>query len=82
MRTIKPITFPLNEGIATQLEVEIYAFSTTATTVTTRNRLYTEEGVLLSEWVYELTETQYAAWGADNSVVEEFVAADKGIEII
>ena len=83
MRTIKPITFPLGQGTATQLEVTIQSFPTNSSTASTYNRLLDSEGYQIGQsWTYTLTEQQYAAWGADNSVVEEFVAADKGIELI
>jgi hypothetical protein len=83
MTAIKPIVFPLQEGTATQLEVTVQAFTTNATTTSTYNRLLDSDGNQVGQgWNYYLTEEQFAAWGADNSVVDEFVAADKGIEII
>jgi hypothetical protein len=82
MTAIKPIVFPLQGGAATQLEVNILTFATSATTCQTYNRLLDKDGKQLMEWNYTLTEEEFAAWGADNSVVEEFVAADKGIELI
>ena len=80
MTAIKPIVFAL-QGEATQLEVNV-RFKTTDITAQTYNRLLTADGKQVMEWNYTLTEEEYAAWGADNSVVDEFVAADKGIEII
>jgi hypothetical protein len=83
MTQIKPIVFPLQEGTATQLEVTILAFTTSATTTSTYNRLLDENGNQVgASWNYYLTEAQYAEWGFDNSVVDGFVAADKGIEIL
>jgi hypothetical protein len=83
MTAIKPIVFPLQEGTATQLEVTILAFTTSATTTSTYNRLLDENGNQVGAgWNYYLTEEEFAAWGTDNSVVDEFVASNKGIEII
>ncbi len=81
MTKIKPIELALL-GTATQLEVEVLKFKTTDTTVKTYNKLFDEKGKQLMEWNYTLTEEQFAAWGADNSVVDGFVAKDKGIEIL
>ena len=81
MTKIKPIVFAL-QGEATQLEVNIMQHTTDAVTCGTYNRLLTEEGKEVMKWNYYLTEEEFEAWGADNSVVDGFVATDKGIEII
>lgn len=82
MAKIQPIEFPL-EGIATTLEVTVLSFTTNATTTDTYNRLLTDEGKeVIPGWNYRMTEEQFAAWGQDNSVVDDYVAADKGLIII
>jgi hypothetical protein len=82
MAKIQPIEFPL-EGIATTLEVTVLSFTTNATTTGTINRLLTDDNKeVIPAWNYYMTEEQFAAWGQDNSVVDEYVAADKGLVII
>ena len=81
MTAIKPIVIAL-QGEATQLEVNVLTFATSAKTATTYNRLLDADNKQLMEWNYTLTEEEFAAWGADNSVVDGFVASNKGIEII
>ena len=79
---IQPIVYPLNEGTATRLSVLVLNFETTATTCTTYWQLLTEEGVQLSQGNYTLTEKEFASWGQDNSVVNEYVAEAIGVVII
>jgi len=67
MAQIQPINFPFT-GEATQLKVLILNFETTATTCTTYNEL--------------LTDDEFAAWGEDNTWIENCVAKDKGIIIL
>ena len=79
---IKPITYPLNEGTATRLSVLVLNFPTDATTCTTYWQLLTEDGKTLSQDNFPLTEEQFAEWGRDNSVVNEYVAEAIGVTII
>ena len=79
---IEPVVFPLNEGTATRLTVLVLNFETSATTCTTYYQLLTEEGVQLRQGNYTLTEEQFAAWGQDNSFVNECVAEAIGVVII
>lgn len=79
---IQPIVYPLNEGTATQLSVLVLNFETTAVTCTTYWQLLTEEGKQLAQGNYTLTEEQFATWGTDNSVVNEYVAEAIGVVII
>lgn len=79
---IEPVVFPLNEGTATRLTVLVLNFETNATTCTTYYQLLTEEGVQLRQGNYTLTEEQFAKWGTDNSVVNEYVAEAIGVVII
>ena len=82
MAKIQPIEFPL-AGTATTLEVTVLSFKTSDVTVVTYNKLLTDEGKeVIPGWNYSLTEAEYAAWGEDNSVVDDYVAAEKGLVII
>lgn len=79
---IQPIVYPLNEGTATRMSVLVLNFETTASTCTTYWQLLTEEGVQLSQGNYTLTEKEFASWGQDNSVVNEYVAEAIGVTIL
>ena len=82
MAKIQPVVFPLNEGTATELTVLVLNFPTDATTCTTYYELKTDEGAVLSNGNYTLTEQEFAAWGEDNSWVTECVANAIGVTII
>jgi hypothetical protein len=82
MIQIQPITFPLNQGTATQMSVLILNFETRATSCTTYYELLTEEGKVLSNGNYTLTEEEFAQWGTDNSFVEQCVANYLGVTIL
>jgi hypothetical protein len=82
MAKIQPIVFPLNAGTATEMSVLILNFETSATTCTTYYELKTEEGKVLSNGNYTLTEDEFAGWGPDNEWVAECVASAIGVTII
>ena len=79
---IEPVVYPLNEGTATRMTVLVLNFETTATTCTTYYELLTEEGKCLKADNYTLTPEEFAAWGTDNNVVNEYVAEAIGVTII
>jgi hypothetical protein len=79
---IQPVVFPLNEGTATRLTVLVLNFPTDATTATTYYQLLTEEGVQLRQGNYTLTEEEFANWGTDNNVVNQYVADAIGVVLI
>jgi len=79
---IEPIVYPLNEGTATFLTVLVEAFMTDATTASTYYRLLTDDGKILTDGRYQMTEEQFAIWGRDNNVVNEYVAEAIGVVII
>jgi hypothetical protein len=79
---IQPVVFPLNEGTATRLSVLVLNFPTDATTATTYYQLLTEEGAQLRQGNYTMTEEEFATWGTDNNVVNEYVATAIGVVII
>lgn len=79
---IEPVVFPLNQGTATRMSVLILNFDTTAVNCQTYWQLLTEEGLQLSQGNYTLTDEQFASWGTDNSVVNQYVADAIGVTII
>jgi hypothetical protein len=79
---IQPIPYPLNEGTATFLTVLVEAFMTDATTASTYYRLLTDDGKILTDGRYQMTEEQFLTWGTDNSVVNQYVAEAIGVVII
>ena len=82
MAKIQPIVFPLNAGTATEMSVLILNFETNAVTCTTYYELKTDEGAVLTNGNYTLTEQEFAAWGFDNEYVAECVASAIGVTII
>jgi hypothetical protein len=79
---IQPVVFPLNEGTATRMTVLVLNFPTDATTATTYYQLLTEEGAQLRQGNYTLTEEEFATWGTDNNVVNQYVADAIGVVLI
>ena len=79
---IQPVVFPLNEGTATRMTVLVLNFPTDAVTATTYYQLLTEEGTQLRQGNYTLTEEEFAAWGTDNTYVNQCVADAIGVVLI
>jgi len=79
---IEPVVYPLNEGTATRMTVLVLNFETTATTCTTYWQLLTEDGKVVADDNYDLTEEEFAAWGTDNNYVNQVVAAAIGVTLI
>jgi hypothetical protein len=79
---IQPVVFPLNQGTATRMTVLVLNFDTTATTCTTYWQLLTAEGQQLAQGNYTLTEQEFANWGTDNSIVNQYVANAIGVTLI
>ena len=79
---IQPVVFPLNEGTATRMTVLVLNFPTDAVTATTYYQLLTEEGAQLRQGNYTLTEEEFAAWGTDNTYVNQCVADAIGVVLI
>jgi hypothetical protein len=79
---IQPVVYPLNAGTATQLSVLVLNFTTEATTCTTYWQLLTAEGKVVADDNYTLTPEEFAAWGTDNNVVNEYVAQAIGVTLI
>lgn len=82
MAKVQPVTIPF-EGIGTTLQVTVLSFNTDSKSATTYNRLLSDEGKeVIPNWYYDMTEEQFAAWGEDNTIVEGYVADNKGLVII
>lgn len=81
MAQIQPVTFPI-VGEAVKLEVTVGSFKTDATSTTTYYELNKEDGTNCIKGNYQLTTEQFAAWGQDNTVVEQYVADHLGVTII
>lgn len=81
MIQIQPLNIP-TKGTATQMSVLVLNFATNATTATTYWQLYDENGTGLLDGNYTMTEEQFATWGTDNNVVNEYVADAIGVTII
>ena len=86
MAKIQPVVFPLNAGTATEMTVLILNFPTDATTCTTYYELKSEAtetvpSKVLSNGNYTLTDSEFAAWGEDNTWVETCVANAIGVVI-
>lgn len=78
---IEPIVYPLNAGTATQLSVLVLNFTTEATTCSTYWQLLTEDGKVVADDNYNLTEEEFAAWGQDNNYVNQVVAQAIGVTL-
>jgi hypothetical protein len=82
MAKIQPITVP-HVGVGTTLEVTVLPFKTTDVTTGTINKILTDDGIeVVPAWNYTMTEDEFDAWGQDNSVVDDYVAAAKGLVIV
>lgn len=78
---IQPITI-VTKGTATQMSVLVLNFSTNDLTATTYWQLFDNENQGIIDGNYTLTEEQFATWGTDNNVVNEYVAEAIGVTII
>ena len=81
MTKIEPVIFPII-GTATKLSVLILNFLTSASTATTYYQLLTDDGVQCLQGNYQLTDQEFAAWGQDNSYIDDIVANHLGVVII
>jgi len=81
MSTIEPVNFPIY-GEATILNVVVQSFPTNAVSTNTYWTLSTSDGVKCAEGMYYMTDEQFAAWGQDNTVVDDYVAEAIGVVII
>jgi predicted secreted protein len=79
---IVPVPFEVPQGEATRMTVKVLEFETDAVTTGTYWRLLTEQGVQLQQGNYYMTEEQFATWGTNNNVVNQYVADAIGVTII
>lgn len=81
MAQIQPVTFPII-GDAIELKVTVLPFETSASTTDTYYRLTTAEGKDCLVGNYTLTESEFAAWGQDNSYIDGIIAGVIGVTIV
>jgi hypothetical protein len=81
MINIQPVLFPIG-GTATKLSVIVLGFQTNATTCGTYYALLTDANVKIIEGNYQLTEEEFAAWGVDNTYIDDIVANFLNVTII
>ena len=81
MVQIKPLVIP-TKGTATEMYVQANSFATNAITATLYWQLRSEEGTTLLDGNYTMTEAEFAAWGEDNSYLNEIVAEAIGVDIV
>jgi len=81
MTNIEPVVFPI-VGTATKLSVIVLGFPTSAKDCGIYYALLTDKNVKIIEGNYQLTEIQFAAWGVDNSYIDEIVANFLNVTII
>jgi hypothetical protein len=81
MADIQAINFPFI-GDATVLKVQVNAFPTDAPSTSLSWYLLTAEGKVCLNGEYFLTDTEFQAWGQDNSYLDDLVAASIPVTII
>jgi len=65
---------------ATQIEITIQAFKTDTNLVMTYYELKDNDNYKVCDGYYQLSETQYDIWGADNTYIEDCVLNYLGLE--
>jgi len=81
MVNIQPVVFPI-VGTATKLSVIVLGFPTSAKDCGIYYALLTDENVKIIEGNYQLTEQEFAAWGIDNSYIDDIVASHLNVVIV
>jgi hypothetical protein len=81
MIEIQPVVIAI-KGTATQMSVLVLNFSTNASNCNTYWQLFDSNNNQLLDGNYTLTDEQFATWGTDNSVVNQYVADAIGVTII
>jgi hypothetical protein len=81
MIEIQPVVIAI-KGTATQMSVLVLNFSTNASNCNTYWQLFDANNNQLLDGNYTLTDEQFATWGTDNSVVNQYVADAIGVTII
>jgi hypothetical protein len=81
MTRIEPVIFPI-VGTATKLSVVVLGFKTTALNTGTFYELLTDDNKQCLQGNYQLTDEEFAAWGVDNSYIDDIIANFLGVVII
>lgn len=81
MVNIQPLTFPIN-GDATKLYVYVQGFSSDAATCTVKYALLTNDEKVCLDASYTLTDSEFTAWGQDNSYLDSLIANKLNLTII
>jgi len=81
LKPIEPVVIPTS-GTATQLYVQANSFSASATNCMLYYYLADELGVMLIQGNLQMTEEQFASWGADNQVLYDIVTLEKGLVLL
>lgn len=81
MAKIQPISFPFI-GTATDLRVIVLNFDTDAKQCTTYYEILTEDRRQCTQGNYDLSEAEFAAWGEDNTYIDNLIATHLGITLI
>ena len=81
MANITPVVFPII-GTATQLIVTVLNFKTNDLNCNTYYQLLTSDNKQLIDGNYRLTDAEFAAWGVDNTYIDDIVANFLNVTII
>lgn len=81
MAKIQEVEFPF-QGTATDLNVYVQGFNTSANTCSISYNLTTPEGKAVYNDFYTLTEEEFQGWGQDNSYLDRIAAARIPVIII
>jgi len=81
MVNIQPVVFPI-VGTATKLTVTVLGFATSAKDCGIYYALLTDTNIKIIEGNYQLTEAEFAAWGVDNTYIDDIIANYLNVTII
>lgn len=81
MANIQPITIPI-KGTATSLNLMVLNFNMNAKTAVFYYWLNDANGVTMVDGNIEMTEAEFAGWGADNQYCFEWASNKLGLTLI
>lgn len=81
MAQIQPLAFPIT-GDAVELEVSVLGFKTDDTTCTVYYRLLAADKTVCNQGHYTMTPEEFDQWGADNTYVDDIMAAHLNVTIV
>ena len=73
MINITQVNFPLGQGAATKILIQVNSFPTNASTAQLYYALFNNSGKILFEDNYTLTQEEYENWGEDNTYLEDII---------